>query len=176
MEQKDTIKTYLDLRKKFIEEIEKRHEIEISELEKYTNGSKELPEFYQDIQRRFKEISEDDMHELVSTVLSIFYSRSLYPVKNADVHEKTAKEIIEENGYDASEMVLLENESYDSALIGVTTEGKAVYSYDKMVQWYMNKNNCSEEEAMEWIDYNTLRAIPYAGVNAPIVITEFDGE
>lgn len=36
----------------------------------------------------------------------------------------------------------------------------------------MEKNGCTAEEAMEWIDYNTMRALPYAGAMAPIVIKE----
>ena len=86
--------------------------------------------------------------------------------------ERTAEQILADNGYDAEDIVLLKDESYDSALIAVTDDCRAVYSYDKMVEWYMNKNGCTAEEAMEWIDFNTLRAIPYAGAMAPIVIRE----
>ena len=32
----------------------------------------------------------------------------------------------------------------------------------------------SEEEAMEWIDYNTIRAIPYAGSGAPIIMFDLE--
>lgn len=86
--------------------------------------------------------------------------------------ERTAEQILADNGYDAEDIVLLKDESYDSALIAVTDDYRAVYSYDKMVEWYMNKNGCSAEEEIEWIDFNTLRAIPYAGAMAPIVIKE----
>ena len=86
--------------------------------------------------------------------------------------ERTAEQILADNGYDAEDIVLLKDESYDSALIAVTDDCRAVYSYDKMVEWYMEKNGCTAEEAMEWIDHNTMRAIPYAGARAPIVIKE----
>lgn len=88
--------------------------------------------------------------------------------------ERTAEQILADNGYDAEDIVLLKDESYDSALIAVTDDFRAVYSYDKMVEWYMEKNGCSAEEAMEWIDFNTLRAIPYAGAMAPIVVKEME--
>jgi len=94
--------------------------------------------------------------------------------KKSNCKEKTAEEILEENGYDPSEIVVLKNESYDSALIGVSNDGRAVYSFDRMVEWYMDKNDCSEDEAVEWIEFNTLRAIPYAGEHAPVVIHEFE--
>jgi hypothetical protein len=93
---------------------------------------------------------------------------------NEQKWERTAEQILEDNGYDAEDIVLLKDESYDSALIAVTHDFRAVYSYDKMVEWYMNKNGCSAEEAIEWIDYNTLRAIPYAGARAPIVVKELE--
>lgn len=87
---------------------------------------------------------------------------------------RTAEQILEDNGYDSGDFVLLKDESYDSALIAVSDDFRAVYSYDKMVEWYVEKNGCSAEEAMEWIDYNTLRAIPYAGARAPIVVKELE--
>ena len=91
-------------------------------------------------------------------------------IKNA--HEKTAEEILEEHGYD--DVLILKDESYDSALVGVTSDNRAVYSYNKMVEWYMNKNNSTSEEAMEWIDYNTIRALPYMGAGAPIVMFDLE--
>ena len=83
-------------------------------------------------------------------------------------NKRTARQILLDNGYE--DVVIFENESYDSALIGVTEDNRAVYSYKKMVQWCMEKNNCSEEDAMEWIDYNTIRSLPYAGEKSPIVV------
>ena len=93
---------------------------------------------------------------------------------NGQKLERTAEQILADNGYDAEDIVLLKDESYDSALIAVTDDFRAVYSYDKMVEWYMEKNGCTAEEAMEWIDYNTMRAIPYAGAMAPIVVKEME--
>ena len=50
--------------------------------------------------------------------------------------------------------------SYDTALIGYDVRsGRAVYDYDKMVEWIVNRNpGWTEEDAIEWIDYNTLGA------------------
>lgn len=93
---------------------------------------------------------------------------------NGQKRERTAEQILADNGYDGEDIVLLKDESYDSALIAVTDDCRAVYSYDKMVEWYMEKNGCDADDAMEWIDYNTLRAIPYAGEKAPIVVKELE--
>ena len=51
--------------------------------------------------------------------------------------KRTARQIIEDNGYE--NVVIFENESYDSALIGISHDNRAIYSYDKMVEWYMEK-------------------------------------
>ena len=91
---------------------------------------------------------------------------------NEQSGERTAEQILADNGYDANNIVLLKGESYDSALIAVTDDYRAVYSYDKMVEWYMEKNGCTAEEAMEWIDRNTMKDIQYAGKGAPIVVKE----
>lgn len=66
--------------------------------------------------------------------------------------------------------VLFKNYDYENALVGVTMEGRAVYDYDKMVKYLVEKHCFEEIDAIEWIDYNTIRAIPYAGENAPIII------
>ena len=80
----------------------------------------------------------------------------------------TASERLYELGYEG--VVILENYSYDDALIGVTEDNRAVYDFDKMVKWLCEKEGFSPEEAIEWIEYNTLRALPYAGEDAPIIM------
>ena len=67
-------------------------------------------------------------------------------------------------------MKYLTNYDYSSAFIGVSTDNRAVYDYEKMVEWLINTEGFTEEEAIEWIDYNTLRAIEYFGEDAPIIM------
>lgn len=38
----------------------------------------------------------------------------------------------------------------------------------------MDKEGWSYNMAMDWVNYNTLRALPYMGENAPIVIYPLD--
>lgn len=73
-----------------------------------------------------------------------------------------------ENGYEG--IKFLTDYSYDTAVIGVSEDDRVVYDYDKMVAWLMEKENWTAEEAMEWIDYNTIRALPYFGEGAPIIV------
>ena len=80
----------------------------------------------------------------------------------------TAADKILASGYE--DVVLLANYSYDTALIGVTEDGRAVYDYDKMVAWLMETEGFTELDAIEWIDYNTIRALPYLGDLAPLIM------
>lgn len=69
----------------------------------------------------------------------------------------TAVEKLIDAGYD--DVVYLTNYSYDDALIGVSEDNRAVYDFDRMVSWLMREAKLSAEEAIEWIEYNTIRAI-----------------
>ena len=60
--------------------------------------------------------------------------------------------------------------AYDNSIVGVTTDGRVVYDFDKMVEELMQDEEWSYEEAVEWIDYNTIRSLPYAGCGAPIIM------
>ena len=85
----------------------------------------------------------------------------------------TAEERILDAGY---EDVLIfgsgngSGDSYDDALIGVSESGRAVYDFEKMVEWLMVRDGMTSEDAIEWIEYNTIRSLPYAGEGAPIVV------
>lgn len=84
----------------------------------------------------------------------------------------TAEDKILEAGYE--DVVIFSDFSYDDALIGVSEDGRAVYDYDKMVAWLMETEGWSQDEAIEWIEYNTIRALPYLGDLAPIVMHLLD--
>jgi hypothetical protein len=72
--------------------------------------------------------------------------------------------------------IVFDNPSFDNSIIGVTTDGHAVYDYEKMVEELMKDDNISEQDAIDWIEYNTIRAIPYAGEMAPIIMFTFKGD
>ena len=81
---------------------------------------------------------------------------------------KSAEEKLLENDYEG--VKYLTNFSYDDALIGVTHDDRAVYDYNLMVKWLMEEEEFTEEEAMEWIDYNTIRALPYMEPGGPVIL------
>lgn len=86
----------------------------------------------------------------------------------------TAEERLENAGYEG--VMIFKDFSYDNALIGVSEGNRAIYDYEKMVDWLVEEHNFTYTEAMEWIDFNTLRALPYYGDDAPIVMYKVDHE
>ena len=83
------------------------------------------------------------------------------------------REQLVEMGFE--DTILLENPDYDSAIVGYDViTGKVIYSYDLMIEHLMTVDSMSEEEAIEFIEYNTVRAIPYMGKNSPIILTGFN--
>ena len=70
--------------------------------------------------------------------------------------------------------IVFDNPDYDFAIIGITTDGKVVYDYSKMIESLMEQDKMTYLEAVEFIDYNTIRVIPYAGEYAPIIMEKLD--
>lgn len=73
---------------------------------------------------------------------------------------------IESHGFE--DTVILDDPSFDDAIIGITEDGHLIYNYDFMVNNLVDnyiKKGLNEDEAytsaIEWISYNTIRAIPY---------------
>lgn len=64
---------------------------------------------------------------------------------------------------------ILDNPSFDNSIIG-TTDTAIVYDIDKMIKEMMDDDGIGYGEALEFIEYNTLRALPYMGDNKPIII------
>ena len=80
----------------------------------------------------------------------------------------SAEERLLNAGYEGIKYLI--NYSYDDALIGVSEDGKAIYDFEKMVDWLIEEVGMSDDEDVEWIEYNTIRALPYFGEGAPIIM------
>ena len=66
-------------------------------------------------------------------------------------------------------------DGYEDAFVGTTISAfsrkqVALYDYDKCIMILMHDNNWSEEEAVEWFDYNTIGA--WGGDDSPIFINQ----
>lgn len=67
------------------------------------------------------------------------------------------------------ETMFFENPSFVKAITGITESGQLIYDYDLMIASAMEEENWNADEAIDWIEYNTLRSIPYMGHAHPIV-------
>lgn len=68
------------------------------------------------------------------------------------------------------ETLRFDSPSFDTAIVGIDYFGRLIYDYDRMIAELMETDNITEEEAIDFIDYNTIRSIPYYGEYAPIVL------
>jgi len=87
---------------------------------------------------------------------------------------KELKDLLNELEY--KDTVVFENPSYLKAIIGLSDDGALCYSYEKMIECLMEEDGMDYEGAMEFIDYNTIRALPYAssmGVRPVVVYNDF---
>lgn len=73
-----------------------------------------------------------------------------------------------------NEAILLEPQCLDAAIIDVTEDRRAVYGFEELVQAFMEMDGVTREEAEEWVDYNTTRAIPYMGEKGPSIKFPWD--
>jgi hypothetical protein len=76
-------------------------------------------------------------------------------------------EYLEAQGHE--ETVFFEHPSMVKAITGITSSEQLIYDYNLMIEAAMEEEGWTCEEAIEWIEYNTLRSIPYMGSCHPIV-------
>lgn len=76
------------------------------------------------------------------------------------------EEILRENGYEPDEIILFRDYDYETALEAVTTDGRAVYSYEKMIEYLMERG-MEYPDAVDWIETNTIRSLTIP--NGPVV-------
>lgn len=108
----------------------------------------------------------------------------------------TKEEFIETYQLEDGCIILESWEDYKGGIVGVTEDrSQIIYSYQAMVEslarayekdyWDKHKDEPYDEdrfsefldEATEWIDYNTLRALPYKDVSRrPIIMIETELE
>lgn len=57
---------------------------------------------------------------------------------------------------------------YDAALIGISYDGKLVYSIQKMIELYSREYDTTLEDAREFLEYNCFGA--YVGEMTPVYV------
>lgn len=77
------------------------------------------------------------------------------------------KQYVVENGNEDS--LVFENPAYESAFIGVSSCGKAIYDHQLMIEYLVTNDEMDYEEAADFVSYGTLRSLGYYE-NSPIVL------
>ena len=138
--------------------------IDMSEL---TESVKGYIEGLQDVLQRKYQISED---EALNMITSSYIMDSLIDYPEETLHDdieahadniyedhqaskKTKTErLLLEAGYEGT--IFFTNPSYEDAFLGISSDDRAIYDYEKMVESLVNHEDMTEDEAREFIDYN----------------------
>lgn len=67
---------------------------------------------------------------------------------------------------------LFENPRFPTSIIGLSQDCRVIYDMERMIVDLMARDNLERFEALEFVEYNTLRALQYAGEDAPIVLCQ----
>lgn len=70
---------------------------------------------------------------------------------------------------EGEDIIVFSNPDYKNSILGISSDNRLIYDYNLMVKDLMNTEGFSEVEAIEFIEYNTIRALPYYE-NAPIIL------
>ena len=74
----------------------------------------------------------------------------------------------EENGYSEKPGW----SEFAKAIVGVTTDERLVYSYERIVECLMETDNISDEDARDYVDYNVVGSLNPNIEESPIIIHE----
>ena len=87
---------------------------------------------------------EETLHDDIETTADIIY---------ADWRKDSKiEQILLDAGYEGT--IYFTNPSYDDAFLGVSSDDRAIYDYEKMVESLVNNEDMTEDDAREFIDYN----------------------
>ena len=75
---------------------------------------------------------------------------------------------LEENGYSEKPGW----SEFAKAIIGVTTDERIVYSYERITECLMETDDISEEDAIEYVEYNVVDSRNPKIEESPIIIHE----
>lgn len=125
--------------------------------------------YMSDIENGKRNISLDilcKISEFFDLSLSDFLSRVEVTTHFNDSNNDI-KEWLVDQGYENS--VVLESPSYRNAVIGISEEGRVIYSARIILQDMIIDEGMKYEDAIDHFSYNLLRSLPYMGEMAPII-------
>ena len=128
--------------------------------------------YLSDIENGKRNVSLDILTRIASFFdmpLSDFMAR-VEDAIHYDESNDSLKEWLIERGFDKS--VVFESPSYRNAVIGVSDEGRVVYSERIILEDMVIDEGMGAEEALEHFNYNIIRSLPYMGEMAPIILSD----
>lgn len=115
--------------------------------------------------------------EAVASLASFFgleLSEFFLLIENRGITQAALKAAVEEEGYEAS--LVFESPDFADCILGTDPDGRVVYSRRLMVEHLMADGDLTDEDAEEYIDYNIVRALPYMGENAPVLVSRLTAD
>lgn len=82
----------------------------------------------------------------------------IYGSYTMPINEEEERTWLLDNGGD-EKTVMFRDPSFPRSLIGVSNDGRGIYDLDKMIREYAEDNDCTEDEAADFISYNTLGSL-----------------
>jgi hypothetical protein len=89
---------------------------------------------------------EETLHDDIEV-----HADNIYEDHQASKKTKTERLLLEA-GYEGT--IFFTNPSYEDAFLGISSDDRAIYDYEKMVESLVNHEDMTEDEAREFIDYN----------------------
>lgn len=128
--------------------------------------------YMSDIENGKRNISLDVLSKIADyfeMLLSDFISRA-ENTENYDDSNDELKEWLEDQGYEES--IVFESPSYRNAVLGISEDGRVIYSERIIIEDMMIDEGMELEEAVDHFEYNILRSLPYMGKTAPIILRD----
>ena len=129
--------------------------VDMSEL---TESVKGYIEGLQDVLQRKYQLSGEKALDMIVESLINYPGETLYDDIEAHAdniykdHASKTERLLLEAGYEGT--IFFTNPSYEDAFLGVSSDDRAIYDYEKMVESLVNNEDMTEDEAREFIDYN----------------------
>ena len=89
---------------------------------------------------------EETLHDDIEA-----HADNIYEDHQASKKTKTERLLLEV-GYEGT--IFFTNPSYEDAFLGISSDDRAIYDYEKMIESLVNHEDMTEDEAREFIDYN----------------------
>lgn len=141
--------------------------------EQFANDAEIDRRYMSDIENGKRNVSIDII-ERAAKCLGISVSELFHIAENIEAQHsiEDLKQWLCDNDYE--ETVVMENPDYLSAIVGISDDGRLIYDYQKMVEHLVTTDGMDYDEACEFIDYNTIGALPYMGEKRPIILNKIE--